>query len=188
MNRKFLFILMAVAAYRNSAAQTNGSSGIWKAGVGYTYNYPGMTGYSFAGEYIIPLTEQFEGSIGAKYIDLNGHPRTPSVGEYVRAKTLDFNAYWLPLRSDAQLFRIGLGYSFSFYNTKAAYPLTIQTDGKQTTQWPTLQEKGTTTGINLIAEYEYIIPNSCVSIGLRAALYKASDRTYFIGPLVGYRW
>jgi hypothetical protein len=188
VNPKLLFLLLTMTACLRGQAQTDGSSGVWKAGIGYTYNFPGMTGYTFAGEYIFPLTEQFEGGIGAKYVDLNGHPRTPTVGEFVRAKTLDFNVYWVPLRSDIHLVRIGLGYSFSFYDTKVAYPQIVESGGKQTTQWPSQQEKGTTTGINLIAEYEYSIPNSPLSIGLRAALYKASDRTYFIGPLLGYRW
>ena len=168
-------------------AQHDGSSGTLKAGAGYTYNFPGMAGYTIIGEYIFPLTDRFEGGLGAKIVDLNGHPRTPTVGEYVKAKTLDFNMYWMPLQSDTRRFRIGLGYSFSFYDTRSSYPLIVQSGGKSTTQWPVADEKGNTRGINLIAEYEYIIPDSPLSIGLRAALYKASDGTYFVGPILGYR-
>jgi hypothetical protein len=187
VNTRLLFFLAALTGFNASQAQTD-VPGQWKAGVGYTHNFPGMNGYTLAGEYIFPVAGPFEGGLGAKYIDLDGHPRTATVGEYVRAATLDFNLYWVPFRSDAQLFRVGLGYSFSFYNCKSAYPVIVQSNGKSTTEWPILLESGRTGGINLIAEYEYKIPNTPLSIGLRGALYKAYDRTYFIGPMMGYRW
>jgi hypothetical protein len=187
MHKKLIFLLAALICFGRSQAQTDGS-GEWKAGAGYTHNFPGMNGYTLAGEYIFPVAGPFEGGIGAKYIDLNGHPRTPAVGEFVKAATLDFNLYWVPFRSDAQLFRVGLGYSFSFYNCKSAYPVVVQSDGKATTEWPILLESGRTGGINLIAEYEYRIPNTSLSIGLRGALYKAYDRTWFIGPMLGFQW
>lgn len=188
MHKKLLFLIAALTAFSVLQAQSDGSSGVWKAGIGYTHNFPGMNGGTFAGEYIFPLAGQFEGGIGAKYVDLNGHPRTPVVGEFVRAATIDFNGYWIPFRSDASLLRIGLGYSFSFYKNKTAYPLIIESNGKSTTEWPYSKQKGTTTGINLIVDYEYNIPNSPWSIGLRGALYKAVDRTYFIGPMLGFQW
>jgi hypothetical protein len=187
MRKKFFSLIAVLAIFTGLQAQSDGS-GVWKGGIGYTHNFPGMNGLTFAGEYIFPLTEQFQGGIGTKYVDLNGHPRTPSVGEFVRAATIDFNGYWIPFRSDACLFRIGLGYSFSFYNNKTAYPLIIESNGKSTTEWPSSQQRGTAAGFNLIADYEYKIPNSPWSIGLRGALYKAVDRTYFIGPLLGYQW
>jgi hypothetical protein len=167
-------------------AQSDLSGATWKAAFGYTHNFPGMNGYTLAGEYIFPLAGQFEGGIGAKYAGLSGYPRTQLVNEYTKATTLDFNLYWVPLRSDAQLFRIGIGYSFSFYNIKRAYPL-LSADGKST-EWPSYEDKGRATGINVIAEYEYQLPNSPFSFGLRGALYKAYDRTYFVGPVVGYKW
>ena len=119
---------------------------------------------------------------------MNGCPRTMTVQEYTKANTLDFNLYWVPFQTEKQLARIGLGYSFSFYTIKRAYPLfTATSDGKTAISWPSTVSKGWTRGINLIAEYEFRIANSPLTIGVRGALYKAYTRTYFFGPMVGYQ-
>jgi hypothetical protein len=162
--------------------------GMLKAAVGYTSDFPGLNGYTVAGEYVLPVASHWDASLGAKYADMTGHPRTPSVDEFTRAKSLDFNFYWVPLRSDAQVVRIGLGYSFSFYTIQRAYPVYSQSDGKTSVSWPSQQATGRANGINFIVEYEYLLPSSPFSFGIRGALYKAYDRTWFIGPTVGYRW
>jgi len=138
-------------------------------------------------EYIFPLAMHWQGGIGGKYADMNGYPRTNGVKEFTRAKTIDFNLYWVPVQTEQQLFRIGLGYSFSFFHINRAYPLYVTNGTKTTVTWPATEETGRTTGINLVAEYAFCIPGSNLSIGIRGALYKAYTRTYFIGPMVGFQ-
>jgi hypothetical protein len=181
-----LFFLFAIGKLH---AQFNESSpATIKFGSGYTHDFPGLNGYTVAGEYTFSLIKQIQGGIGVKHADMSGYPRTATVHEYTKANTLDFNLYWVPFQSETQLARIGLGYSFSFYDVKRAYPLTTtSSDGKSSITWPSTITKGRTTGINLIAEYEFKIPNSPITIGLRGALYKAYNRTYFIGPMIGYQ-
>jgi|SRR5580704_15223911 hypothetical protein len=168
-------------------AQFTENGGTIKSGIGYTHDFPGMNGYTAALEYAFPLFEGFQGAFGAKRADLNGFPRTAQVQEYTKATTIDFNFYWLPYQREYSLIRIGLGYSFSFYNIKRAYPIIVDNGGSKTTTWPSDQSTGRTRGINLIAEYEYKIPNSLLSIGMRGALYKAYTRTYFLGPMLGFK-
>jgi hypothetical protein len=184
---KPFIVLLCVLIMGKLPAQFTQNNGMLKAGVGYTHDFPGLNGYTAAAEYILPLSENFQGGCGTKYADITGYPRTNTVQEYTRAATLDFNLYWLPLQSETSLFRIGLGYSFSFYNIKRAYPIIVDNDGTKSTTWPSEQSKGRTRGINLIAEYEYKIPNSNIAVGLRGALYKAYTRTYFIGPMLGFQ-
>lgn len=183
--KKWILCAAAVVTLISSQAQTDPS---FRTALGYTHDYPGLNGYTLAGEYRLPVAGQWEAGAGMKYADMNGHPRTPSTAEFTRAVSLDLNLYWVPLRSDEQVFRIGLGYSFSFYSIQRAYPVSTQTDGKTVVSWPIDREKGRTTGINLILEYEHSIAGSPFSIGLRGACYKAYDRTWFIGPVLGYRW
>jgi hypothetical protein len=184
---KCIILLLLACSIGRLQAQFSESPGILKIGTGYTHNFPGLNGYTIVAEYVFPLTQQIQGGIGAKHADMNGYPRTNSVQEYTKANSLDFNLYWVPLRSETQSFRIGLGYSFCFYNIKRAYPVISTTGDTKVTSWPSQTAKGRTTGINLIAEYAYKIPNSLLSVGLRGALYKAYDRTYFIGPVIGYQ-
>jgi len=184
--KRFLVVLL-IFSIGKLQAQFSENSSMLKAGVGYTHDFPGMNGYTAAAEYIFPLIENFQGAIGAKRANIAGYPRTNEVQEFTKATTLDFNFYWLPFHTETELFRIGLGYSFSFYNVKRAYPLIVDDGGSKSTTWPSSQSKGRTRGINLIAEYEYKIPGSIISIGARGALYKAYTRTYFIGPMLGFQ-
>jgi hypothetical protein len=181
MKRFFVLLLILVAA--KLQAQFS-ESAIIKAGVGYTHDFPGLNGKTFVIEYAFPLVQNFQGAIGAKRVDISGYPRTTHIQEYTKATTIDFNLYWLPVQSETQLFRVGLGYSFSFYRVMRAYPLVVSGDAKSIT-WAASQSKGRTHGINLIAEYEYRIPATIISIGLRGAMYKAYMQTYFIGPVMG---
>jgi hypothetical protein len=177
----FLLLIMSIGKLQ---AQFNESSSTLKFGSGYTHDFPGLNGYTLATEYIVPVTGPLQAGLGIKYANLNGYPRTTQVHEFTRAATLDFTLYWLPVRTDNNLLRIGLGYSFSFYDIKRSYPVSVEGDTKAIV-WNPQSSKGRTSGVNLVAEYEYQIPNSVFSIGLRGALYKAYDRTYFIGPMLG---
>lgn len=187
MKKIILFTIPFLSLF-SARAQSDGSGHAIRAALGYTHDFPGVNGYTLAGEYLFPLVGQFEGGAGAKYADMSGHPRTPTVDEFTRAATLDFNLYWVPVRTDRQSLRIGIGYSFSFYQIRRAYPVSSQSDNKTEINWPSVQDKGRATGINAIAEYEYLLPGTPWSIGLRGALYKAYQRTYFIGPVLGFRW
>src|SRR5579862_2079612 len=158
-----------------------------RAGLGYTHDFPGMNGYTALAEYGFPIFAGFEGAIGAKRADITGFPRTSQVQEYTKATSLDFNLYWLPLRTETSTFKIGLGYSFSFYNIKRAYPLIVETGGSKSTTWPAQESTGHTRGINLIGEYQYMIPSTGLLLGIRGALYKAYTCTYFIGPTLGFQ-
>lgn len=183
--KRIVVLLLTLSMGKLQAQFTENSTSL-KAGIGYTHDFPGLNGYTAMAEYDIGLAKNIAGSIGAKRADITGYPRTTQVQEFTKATTADFNLYWLPLQSETELFRIGLGYSFSFYNVKRAYPLIVENDGIKTTTWPSTQTVGRTHGINLIAEYEYKIPETKFSMGLRGALYKAYTRTYFIGPTLGY--
>src|ERR1700748_1314227 len=179
-------VLLFILAVGKLQAQFSENSATIKAGVGYTHDFPGLNGKTVVVEYAFPLVANFEGAIGAKRADITGYPRTNNIQEYTKATTLDFNMYWLPVQTETQLFRLGLGYSFSFYHIMRAYPAVVSNDAKSIT-WGASSEKGRTHGINVIAEYEYKIPSSIFSIGLRGAVYKAYTQTYFIGPMLGVR-
>jgi hypothetical protein len=188
LSMRLFSVSLLLFTFISSQAQLSENTSSLKAGVGYTHDFPGLNGYTAVAEFVFPLLSGFQGAIGAKRADMTGFPRTSQVQEYTRATSLDFNVYWLPLQTETSLFRIGLGYSFSFYNIKRAYPLIVEQGGSNSTKWPTTQTTGKTHGINLVAEYEYKIPATIVSIGLRGALYKAYTRTYFIGPMLGFQF
>jgi len=184
---KWFIVLLLTLSIGKLSAQFSEKNTTIKAGFGYTHDFPGLNGYTVASEYIFPLIVNFQGAIGAKRAEIAGYPRTKTIQEYTRASTLDFNLYWLPFRSEKEMFRIGAGYSFSFYNIKRAYPVVVENNGSKVITFSSQQSIGRTRGINLIVEYEYAIPATIISIGLRGALYKAYTRTYFIGPLVGFQ-
>jgi hypothetical protein len=168
-------------------AQFSDNSATLKMGVGYTHDFPGLNGYTAAVEYISPTVSSLQGAIGVKRVDITGFPRTNSVQEYTKATTLDLNLYWVPLRSETELFRVGLGYSFSFFNINRAYPRVMNENGAKSITFSSQQTVGKTRGINLIAEYEYKIPATIISVGVRGALYKAYTQTYFFGPMLGFQ-
>jgi hypothetical protein len=184
---KRIAILLLAFGISSLHAQYSESPGTIKASTGYTHDFPGLNGYTVMAEYTFLLAGPIDGGIGVKHADMTGFPRTNLVQEYTHANSLDFNLYWRPLETETQAFRIGLGYSFSFYQIKRAYPVITGTGDGKSTSWPSRITGGRTTGINLIAEYEYKFSNMPISLGVRGALYKAYDRTYFIGPVIGYR-
>lgn len=183
---KQICVLLLLFATFQVNAQFSDASGEIKFGAGYTHDFPGLNGYTVTGEYLFWMGTQWQGGIGGKYADMQGYPRTKDVQEYTRAKSIDFNVYWVPLRNEQQLFRIGLGYSFSFFDVKRSSPVYVNDGTKTTVSWPAQKETGRTTGINLIAEYAYTLPGSNLTLGIRGALYKAYTRTYFIGPTIGF--
>ncbi|HLY72362.1 MAG TPA: hypothetical protein VKR53_21675 [Puia sp.] len=184
---KRFIVLLLVLSMGKLQAQFAENSATLKAGVGYTHDFPGLNGYTGLVEYISPAVSSLQGAMGIKHADITGFPRTSSVQEYTKATTLDLNLYWLPLQSENELFRVGLGYSFSFYHINRAYPLVVSDNGTKTIAFSSQQTVGKTRGINLIADYEYKIPATIISVGLRAALYKAYTRTYFFGPMLGFQ-
>src|ERR1700691_2098614 len=105
---KRLIVLLLTLSMGRLQAQFSENTSTFKAGLGYTHDFPGLNGYTVAGEYIFPLVVNFQGAIGAKRAELDGYPRTNAVQEYTRATSLDFNLYWLPFRSESEILRIGL--------------------------------------------------------------------------------
>lgn len=95
--------------------------------------------------------------------------------------------YFLPLESENHVIRVGLSYSFTFVKTRRSFPLMVTHGADQTTEWQVVDGKYNLRGINLIGEYEYRFTESAFSIGIRAAIYKAYDKTHYIGPFVAVR-
>jgi hypothetical protein len=186
MKRVLLAVLFFAALSAN--AQFTESRGTIKLGTGYVQDFPGLGGYGITGEFSMEMLDRFEGGIGIKRLSMQGFPRTQTVKEYTRATTVDFNLYYLPLRTEAHIVRLGAGYSFSFYQTRRSYPVTVTNGAEKETQWPMQDAKSRTSGLTLLGEYEYLFANSNVSLGARAALYKAYDRVMYVGPFVGVRF
>ncbi len=185
--KRFVVFLLFICLMGKSQSQ-DFSYHTFKAGVGYTHEFAGMNGYTLSGEYIFPLAGQFEGGMGLQYASLQGYPRTSQVLEFTRAQTIDFSVYWVPVHTDAGLFRVGIGYSFSFYSIKRSDPVWVVNGNEKTMSWPASFDHGRTAGFNAIAEYEYSIPGSSFSIGVRGALYKTYDQTFLIGPTAAFRF
>ena len=117
MKKLLVPFLLLISFHINAQDYYSGTVGSIKIGVGYVRDFPGLNGYSIIGEYSHILSQSLEGGFGLKRINMSGHPRTTSVEEFTRATTLDFNIYFLPLKSESNIVRIGAGYSFSFYKT-----------------------------------------------------------------------
>jgi hypothetical protein len=183
---KLFIVMLLVLSMAGLQAQFTESHGMIKGGAGYTHDFPGLNGYTLAAEYSFPVIGHLLGGIGLKHADMQGYPRSSQAFEFTRATTLDFNLYYAPLRTETQLLRIGLGYSFSSYNIQRAYPIIVDHSNGKSITWPTQQSKGVATGINLIAEYEIKIPNTNFSLGARGAMYKAYNMTYFFGTMLGH--
>ncbi len=191
MKRVSIFLLLAIAiqASITAKAQTYFDSeniGTLKIGAGYTQDFPGLNGYTIMGEFSKNIGMNFQGGFGLKSINLKGYPRTKTVKEYTKATTLDFNLFYIPFQSETQQFKIGLGYSFSFFKARRTFPLT-HTPDLPTLQWPIQDFQGRTSGASVLAEYEYTPLESSLTYGIRAAIYKAYDRVFYVGPFVGVR-
>ncbi len=161
-----------------------------KIGGGYAHDFPGLNGMSVFGEASRYLSDRFKGGIGIKYSNMHGYPRTPEVREYTKAASIDFNLYFIPLTTEKHEIRIGAGYSFSFYQIRRSFPLTFipGPDTEPTTKWPIQDKKGRVSGVSLIGEYEYFFPETNLSAGLRASLFKAYDHVSFVGVFGAVRF
>ena len=159
----------------------------FRVGGGYAHDFPGLNGFGGFVEYTRPLTDRLQAACAAKWSNLNGFPRTTEIKEFTRAASLDFNLYFLPIADERQQMRIGAGYSFSFYNIRRSFPITANGGSGAELQWQIDDKKGRVSGPSLIGEYEFYIPNSNFSIGVRGSVYKAYDYVWFAGGFVGIR-
>lgn len=183
--KKWLVILLFGLCHQLQAQFDLASSTI-KLGGGFAKDFPGLTGYALTGEYAHTLAEKLEGGFGIKRLNMSGYPRTATVLEFTKATTLDFNINFLPITNETSSFKIGIGYTFSFYKTRRSYPV-IETHGtEKTTLWPLQDAKGRQSGITVSGEYEYVL-SSNLTMGIKASLCKAYDRVFYIGPFLGMR-
>ncbi|MBY0534594.1 MAG: hypothetical protein K2P88_01990 [Chitinophagaceae bacterium] len=171
-------------------AQSDYKVGI-KLGGGYAHDFPGMNGNAVHIEGYFPFFKKMEGAIGLKNISITGMPRTKEVEEYTKANTVDFSIYYLPIATDRSTLRIGLGYSFIGYSIRRTYPAPTNTDPTtpvqtQSYNWPKVDTKSRTSGSIVVVEYAYRIGKLPLSIGARAAYYKAYDGVSFVGGFLQY--
>lgn len=152
-----------------------------KIGGGYAHDFPGLNGYSVFAEASRSMSNKLKGAIGFKVNNLQGYPRTQQVQEYTKSTGIDFTLYFVPLTNETHELRIGAGYSFSFYKIRRSYPVITEHGGQRITNWPVQDSKGRVSGVSLVGEYEYHIPGTDFSAGLRASLYKAYDKVTFLG-------
>jgi len=186
MKRVYLFILL-LSGLAGKAQYNEEQTGIGtlRLGGGYTHDFPGLNGYTVRGEISRSLNALLDGGFAIQNSRLSGYPRTNSVKEFTHATTIDFSIYLVPLRTELQSLRFGVGYAFSFYNIRRTYPVIHEEGGVKHTSWPLAEQKGRISGLNISGEYEYFIPLSGISIGLRASLFKAYDQVSYFGPFVG---
>ena len=189
--KRVLLGFLACSAFLSAKTQYQtyygDNAGTLKISAGFTQDFPGLNGYSVLGEYSHSLTERLEGAFAIKRIQLSGYPRTGEVNEYTKATTIDFAVYVLPVKSDKHILRAGIGYTFTFYDIRRSYPVIHTTGTEKNTTWQIQGGKGREKGFNLVSEYEYLFPESTMSVGLRAALYKAYDGVFYLGPFAAVR-
>jgi hypothetical protein len=185
--KRVLTVFLALVIFSAVNAQFNESSGSIKLGAGYAKDFPGLSGYGITGEFSMNMSERLEGAVGLKRFNMQGYPRNNQVNEYTRATTIDFNIFYLPLVTESHIVRVGTGYAFSFYSMRRSYPVITSNGTEKQTSWPVQDSKSRTSGLSAIGEYEYLLPNSNISLGLRAAWYKAYDRVTYVGTFVGWR-
>ncbi|MEO5592969.1 MAG: outer membrane beta-barrel protein [Chitinophagaceae bacterium] len=190
MKQIFFLLLMAVActAHAQYSGDENFGSRI-RAGVAYVHDFPGLNGIGAYAEYNFPLNEWIQGGAGVRRVETGGYPRTATVREYTKATALDVNLLFVPFHTENAAFRIGAGYSFSFYNVRRSYPVyTAHTDQAAgiETSWPQMDAKGTTRGVSLMAEYEYNFSNN-FSAGAKITICKAYGSVVMAGPFVAVK-
>lgn len=189
MKRVLLFLLFAFPGILSAQYNESFFSGSEiKIGAGYAHDFPGLNGLGMNAEFVMPLMDKWEGGFGIKRFSLEGHPRNAGTLEYTRATTIDFNIYFLPIQTESHTIRIGAGYAFSNYSIRRSFPLISGTGPDKATTWPIQDQRSRTSGMSIMAEYEYYLPVSGLSIGLRAGYYKAYDRVTYIGPFAGFKF
>jgi hypothetical protein len=192
---KRIFFLLFTAIAFTAQAQTSfseNSMGAIKSGAGYVHDFPGLNGAGAFVEYSFPLNEWLQGGVGIKRIQTAGYPRTQTVKEYTKATTLDFNLLFVPFHTENSAFRIGAGYSFSFYNIRRSFAVYgVHTESPSTSgpsSWLVQDGKGRVNGPSLMAEYEYYFENR-FSMGARIMLGKAYINNVVLGgPFVSVRF
>ncbi|MEO5685605.1 MAG: hypothetical protein ABIQ88_23360 [Chitinophagaceae bacterium] len=189
MKTFFLFVMMAAAvsahAQYNDADNING--GNLRAGVAYVHDFPGVRGTAVYAQYSFPLNDWLQGGFGVKHISTSGYPRTSTVREYTKANAIDFELLFVPLRTENASLRLGLGYTFSFYNIRRSYPLYATHSGLATdVTYPIADSKGKVHGTSIIAEYEYYFSNN-FSAGVKVQVCKAYDSIVMGGPFVAIK-
>jgi hypothetical protein len=181
---KYLISCVLIFLSISSIAQRDLLSGNLKMGAGYAKDFPGVTGPAIFADYSMPMNEHFEAGFGIKHANMQGYPRTKTTKEFTKVTTLDFNFYALPLNTENSTIRLGVGYSFAFYNIQRTYPV-YSTDPAKSVIWPTQQVKSRASGFIASFDYQYHIPNTSYSAGVRVATFKAFDQAVMVGPYFG---
>lgn len=188
---KQVFFMLLIAASFSARAQSadENFSGRIRAGVAYTHDFPGLNGGSAFVEYSFPLNDWIQGGVGLRRVQTGGYPRTQTVREYTKATALDVNLLFALYHTEFAAFRVGAGYSFSFYNIRRSYPVyTAHGEGStpEISSWPQTDSKGRTRGISLTAEYEYNISDR-LTAGAKLSICKAYGTVVMGGPFVGVK-
>ena len=184
--KTILFLMMMTLAVVAKAqyADDDMSTSSLRAGVAYTRDFPGVTGPAVFAQYSFPLNEWLQGGVGVKHIHAAGYPRTTAVREYTKANTLDFELLFVPVHTEHAALRVGLTYTFSFYDIRRSYPLYTSHDGQAATiSYPVADSKGRVHGTGITAEYEHSFGSS-ISGGLKVQVTKAYDGVVMAGPFV----
>ena len=181
-----VFCLLATAvAQAQDYSEYNNSI---KLGGGYTHDFPGLNGYTVFAEASRYMSDKLKGAIGFRSSNLQGYPRTQQVQEYTKSTGIDFTLYFVPVTNEAHELRLGAGYSFSFYKIRRSYPVITDHAGGTVTNWPVQDSKGRSSGLSVVGEYEYFIPGTAFSAGLRGSVFKAYDKVGFVGVFGAVRF
>jgi hypothetical protein len=161
----------------------------FKVGAGFSVDFPGLKGVTAFAELDRRISRRLEVGIGLKRMSMSGYPRTPDVREFTKATTIDFNFFVLPVATELHSVKIGVGYTFAYYDKHNAIPVILKDiNGHSTTTWEVKDDKGKNSTFNLLGEYEYAIPGTNYCAGLRGAIYHAKDASYFAGAFVGVKF
>lgn len=182
--KRVLSVLLFIAFVNNILAQD--ARPTLRFGAAYSHDFPGLNGFTGSAEFVHPLIAGFEGGLGVKRVHMQGTPRTHEVTEFTKATTVDLNLYFLPVQLEQHNLRIGMGYSYTFYQIQRSFP-TMNETGDKVASWNVQSQKGKGRGFGFSLEYEYLLPESNISFGLRAAIYKAYDQVTGVGPFMGIR-
>lgn len=174
------FLLALILCTCGAGVSAQYSIGSIRTGVSYAHDFPGLNGYSIHGEFLKPFNEKIEFGMGLRYSNMNGNPRTLNVEEYTKSTNLDLHLYFLPVNTEQHAIRIGAGYSFSFYSMQRAYPQFLHNSEGSAT-WVTTSDKGKNKWFSVVTEYEYRIPNTNLSAGIRGSFFKAYDGISTLG-------
>ncbi len=183
----FLMMTFVVITAKAQYSDDNNGAGNIRAGVAYVHDFPGLTGTAAYAGYSFPLNEWLQGGVGVKHVQTSGYPRTNTVQEYTKANTVDFELLFVPVHTENMALRVGLNYTFSFYNIRRAYPVYTTNGDKQTiSSWPVADSKGRVHGTGLVGEYEYYF-GSTISAGVKVEVTKAYDGIIMGGPFMAIR-